>query len=289
MSEAIGFHAAVSLTDARVQVERYGDDARIVSGGTAIALFLRQGLILPGLLVGVAKVPELQSIARLPDGGLRIGAAVALRRLENDPLIAHWPLLAAALRAVATPRIRNMATLGGGLAHADPAQDPPVALAALDARIVVAGSAERRIPAADFALGYYETALRGGEIITAIELPAPVPAAGAAYLKFLPRSVDDYGVVTAAARVELRDGTCTGVRLCLGAVGPTPLLVDVAADLIGTGLDDAALRRACARVGDLVDPIGDVRGSAGYKRDMAVVFARRAVRAAAEHARRARA
>lgn len=264
----------------------FGDDARIVNGGTALAILLRQDLIRPKLLVGVGGIPELGEISELEDGGLRIGAAVKLRVAERDErLRARWPMVAEAIAAVATPRIRNMATVGGGLAHADPAQDPPVAFCAAGATVVVEGAMERRIPAAEFCTGYYENALEPGEIVTAVELPAPAPRTGAAYLKFLPRSAEDYGVVTAAASVTLDEaGNCVDARLALGACADRPVIVDVNALLAGAPITEATAREAAELARALVDPIDDVRGSVPYKREMAVVFARRALLAAVARA-----
>jgi carbon-monoxide dehydrogenase medium subunit len=182
----IAFHEPPTIAEACALAERYGDEARFVTGGTALAILLRQGLVTPAALISVGRIPALCAVEPLAGGGLRIGAALKLRALERDArLVAAWPMVAAAIRAVATPRIRNMATLGGGLAHADPAQDPPVALAAAEATIVVAGPAERRIPAATFATGYYETALAPNELIVAVELPPRSTTCAGAYLKFL--------------------------------------------------------------------------------------------------------
>jgi len=284
--ERIGFHPADSIADAYAQLLAHGDDARIVNGGTAMAILMRQHLVRPAVLIGVDRIAALRSTSVDADGTLRIGAAVRLRAIERDERVQRAsPLLAEAVRTVATPRIRNMATLGGGLAHADPAQDPPVALAAAGATVVVEGARERRIPAAAFCIGYYENALEPGEIVTAIELPPPRPRSGGAYLKFLPRSVEDYGVVTAAAYVELdADGRCVRARLALGAVSDHPVLVDVDGVLTGSRITAALANEAAEGANAVIDPIADVRGSSNYKRAMAVVFGRRAILAAAERA-----
>ncbi len=281
----VDYCAAGSVAQARALLAEFGDDARVLNGGTALAILLRQDLIRPKMLIGVGAIPELRAISMLEDGGLRIGAAVKLRVAERDErLRVRWPMVAEAIAAVATPRIRNMATVGGGLAHADPAQDPPVAFAAADAVVVVEGAVRRRIPAAEFCTGYYENALAPGEIVTAVELPAPRARTGGAYLKFLPRSAEDYGVVTAAAQVTLgEDGRCVAARLALGACSDRPIALDLET-LRGAPVGETAAREAAELVRDLVDPIDDVRGSAAYKRDMAVLFARRAILAAAARA-----
>ena len=285
MAEAIGYHRAVSVEDALQHLRDYGDDARIVCGGTAMAILMRQGLVQPGVLVSIGRLAELQTTELLPNGNLRIGAASKLRRIEHDLLLRQASeAVAEAVAAVATPRIRNMATIGGGLAHADPAQDPAIALAAADATVIVQGETQRRIPAAEFARDYYETALAPGEMVIAVEIPARPAVTGSAYLKFLPRSAEDYGVVTAAAMIDLADGICSSARLTLGAVSNTPVTIDVTADLVGRRPDENAIAAASNRARDLVDPIEDVRGSAAYKRAMAVVFARRALTKAVQRA-----
>jgi carbon-monoxide dehydrogenase medium subunit len=284
MLEAVEFHAAGTVEEAcAIIAENPG--ARLVSGGTALAILMRQGLVRPELLVGISKIPELKKMEA--DRALYLGAGVPLRAAEHfEPLIERWPVLAETLRHVATPRIRNMATIGGGLAHADPSQDPPVTFVALGARVQVVSAGEGRwIPASEFFVDYYESALRDGEIVIGVEVPPPELDAGAAFLKFLPRSVDDYATVavTAVVRLDAR-GACEAARVVLGAVGPTPILVEVTKTLAGMPVDDARAREAAEQVRTVVEPNDDVRGTVEFKRDMAVVFARRALLIAAQRA-----
>jgi carbon-monoxide dehydrogenase medium subunit len=284
MLESVAFQAAESVEQACALLADQ-PDARPVCGGTALTILLRQGLIRPKLLVGIGRIPRLRELQA--EETLRLGAAVPLRVAERyGPLVERWSVLAETIRKVATPRIRNMATIGGGLAHADPAQDPPVTFVALGASIQVAStSGERSIPASEFFMDYYETVLKEGELVTGIEVPPLEPGSGAAFLKFLPRSVDDYATVAATAVVRLDEtGACQAARVALGAVGPTPILVDLTDALAGQPIDAAGARQAAEGVRDLVDPTEDIRGTAEYKRDMAVVFARRALLAAAERA-----
>jgi carbon-monoxide dehydrogenase medium subunit len=257
-----------------------------VAGGTAVAILLRQGLVRPELLVNLRRIPGLRDIH--VNERLRLGAAVPLRVAERHPRVQEgWPMLTETLRSVATPRIRNMATIGGGAAHADPSQDPPATLVALEAEMVVgSASGQRRIPASEFFVDYYETALQQGEILQAVEVPPLAPSSGAVFLKYRPRSVEDYATVSAAAVVQLdQEGVCREARLVLGAVGSTPVSVPVAEAVVGQELTEARAREAAELARDLVDPNDDVRGSAAYKREMAVVFGRRALLAAAARAR----
>jgi carbon-monoxide dehydrogenase medium subunit len=283
---AAAFRFAESVDDATALLRAYGEDARVVCGGTALAILLRQELIAPALLVGIGRIPELGGIAVDARGALRLGAAVSVRTAERDPRVAPWTALAEALAHVATPRIRNMATIGGGIAHADPAQDPLVALTALDAQVEIVGVRRRTVALAALLTGYYETALAPDELIVAVTVPPLAAGTGSAYLKFLPRSVEDYGTVTAAARIALdANGAIADAALVLGAVGATPVAVPVAAALAGRAPSAPALAAAAEAARDRVDPLTDVRGSAEYKRDMAVVIGRRALAAAAQRSR----
>ena len=281
MKPVVEFRAPDTLEEACALLAG-NEEARAVAGGTALAILLRQGLVRPEMLVSIGRIPGLRDIQ--VNGQLRLGAGVPLRVAEEHAgLQAGWPVLAETLRSVATPRIRNMATIGGSVAHADPAQDPPVTLVALQAQMLVAGPSDtRRVAAREFFVDYYETALQPGEVLEAIEVPPLEANTRAVFLKYRPRSVEDYATVSAAAVVGLHaSGVCQTARLVLGAVGSTPVSVPVAAALIGHVIDEPRAREAAELARDLVDPTDDVRGSARYKREMAVVFARRALLAAA--------
>ncbi len=278
MSSEMHFRFAESVEAATALLHEHPDEARLVCGGTAIAILLRQGLIVPTLLIGIGRIPALRTTSVDDDGTLHLGAAVRVREAEVDLRVRPWQALSEALQHVATPRIRMMATIGGGIAHGDPAQDPIIALAALDARVNVAGAEPHPVPLASFLRGYYETALAPGEMVVGVEVPRLAERSGSAYLKFLPRSVEDYGTVTAAAVIALDQfGYVSHARLVLGAVGPKPIVVPVESILNGGDANDERLREAAQLAASLVDPLHDVRGSAEYKRDMAVVFARRSL------------
>lgn len=282
MNEGVGFARPDSLAAATALLRRHGDSARPVCGGTAIALLLRQRLIAPSLLVAIGHLAELNGIALERDGSLRLGAAVRVREAERHAAVRAWNALYEALHAVATPRIRSMATIGGGLSHADPAGDPAVALAALAATVRIAGTEERTVAACDFARDYYESDLRPGELVVDVTVPPLPEHTGSTYLKYLPRTVEDYGTVNAAAVVTLdAGGRIADARLVLGAVGPTPLSVPVGEVLRQAAPETAAFARAAEVARELADPLDDARGSAEYKRDMAVVIGRRALERAA--------
>ena len=273
------YHAPTSLEEALSLLDQYGEDARPIAGGTAMVNLLKQNLVYADHLVGLGKVPGLRGITR-SNGDLRIGALTKHREVERSAEVAEAaPLLQEAYSRVATVRIRNMATVGGGLTHADPAQDPPPALIALGARVVLASSGgTRELPIEDLFVDYYETALAPGELLTEVIVPAQPQGARAVYLKFLPRTEDDYATVAVAALARVENGVCTGVRVALGAVAPTPVRATaVEAALEGQPVTADAIRSAAEAVAGQVDPLTDFRGSSEYKRDMAVVFTRRAL------------
>jgi carbon-monoxide dehydrogenase medium subunit len=180
---------------------------------------------------------------------------------------------------VATVRIRNVATVGGGLAHADPAQDPPPGLIVLDAKVKLQSkTGERVLPINELFTDYYETAIEPGELLTEVIVPAAPAGAKATYIKFLPRTADDYATVAVAARGQVENGTVRNLRVALGAAAPTPVhAVAVQNALEGQSATLENIRRAAEAVADIVDPLEDFRGSSDYKRDMAVVFTRRAL------------
>ncbi|HEX9268897.1 MAG TPA: xanthine dehydrogenase family protein subunit M [Candidatus Limnocylindria bacterium] len=274
-----------SLGEALEAVARDGDDAIVMAGGTAVVLLLKQDLIRPARVLALRRLDALRGIAS--DGTLRIGALETHAALARSRAVhEHAPALAATFASVATVRIREQATVGGNLAHADPAQDPPVTLLALDAVIVVASSArgERRIPIAELFVDLFETSLEPDELVLRVEIPPLPDGARATYKKFLPRSADDYATVSVAA-VLARDasGRCTHARIALGAAGPVPLRArDAERSLEGHVVDDSAIHQAGALAAAETDPIEDLRGGADYKRAMAAVWTERALREVAQ-------
>ncbi|MCH2510111.1 MAG: xanthine dehydrogenase family protein subunit M [Dehalococcoidia bacterium] len=274
------YHAPTSLDQVFDLLDKYGDDARVMAGGTALVIQMKQRLSQPGHVIGMRRVGSLNAIESTPEG-LRIGALCTQRQIENSELVGkEVPLVADTFRKVATPRIRNMATIGGGLVNGDPNQDPPPSLIALGASAVMTSkSGDRVVLLEEFFIDYYETDVQPGEILTNVMVPHAPAGSGSVYLKFLPRTADDYGTVNVAAVVSKeQDGTCKDVRIVLGAAGVTPIRAKDAEDALrGKPLTDENIRAAAALVKDAVDPLEDFRGSAEYKTDMAEVFARRAV------------
>ena len=285
---AFDYRTPRTVDEALAILREYGEDARVIAGGTALVTMLRQRLVRPGCLVSLRDVPGLDRI-EVHNGALRLGALVTHREAEISPLVRERiPVLAETFRRVATVRIRHMATLGGALAHADPNQDPPVTLLALGARVEIRGAGGSRDVAMDeFFRDYYESALEPGEIVAGVTVPVPPAGSGAAFVKFLPRTADDYATVAVAAIVTLDGDRCREARIALGSVGVTPLRGRAAEALLsGERISQRLLEAAGEAVKAEVDPLSDHRGSAAYKRDMAAVMVGRALAQAWEAARR---
>jgi len=273
------YHSPDTIEEALGLLEEHAEDGRPIAGGTALIVLMKQSLLDADHLIDLQRLPGLKGIRSEADG-LHIGALTNHREVETSSLVKQAaPLLAEVYRRVATVRIRNVATVGGGLAHGDPAQDPPPGLIALNASVrLVSRKGERTLPVGELFRDYYETNIVPGELLT--EVIVPVQAAGQrwTYLKFLPRTEDDYATVAVAASMQVSDGICSNLRVALGASGPTPVHARaVERELEGKTFGPEAVRRAAEAVGDEVNPLDDFRGSAGYKRDMAVVFTRRAL------------
>ena len=276
-------HAPTSLDEASQTLARYQGEARAIAGGTALVLMLRQGLIRPPALVRLDRVRGLDSIS-IEDGMLRIGALATLRDVSASPLVAqHVPVLAEACRLVANVRVRNAATIGGNVCEADYASDPPGVLVALDARVRTRrGGATRDVAVADLITDFYENSLAPDELVSDVLVPIPPPDTRAVYLKFITRSAEDRPCLGVTALVQLNsEGRIADARVAVGAVAGKPLrLPDVEATAHGQQPSDELFREIGRRYAESVDPVGDVRGSTEYRKDMVAVFVRRALRAA---------
>ena len=270
-----------NLKEVNATLKEFGADAKLIAGGTALVIMMRQRLVRPSCLVSLRSVRGLNGI-EVMDGGLRIGGLATHRDVESSPLVRRrFPMLAETYHHVATVRVRNMATVGGGLAHADPNQDPPPTLIALGATVKAASAnGSRTIPLDEFFTGYYETVLKPDEIITEVFVPKLAANSSGAYLKFLPRTADDYATVSAAAVLTLDKNkkTVSDVRIALGSAGTTPIRATAAEALLrGQPLKPEAFAEAGEKAKEAVDPVSDFRGSAAYKREMVGVFVRRAL------------
>jgi carbon-monoxide dehydrogenase medium subunit len=270
-----------NLKEVQATLKEFGPDAKLIAGGTALIIMMKQRLVRPSCLVSLRNLRGLNAI-ELKDGGLRIGGLATHREVEDSSLVRRrLPMLAETYHHVATIRVRNMATVGGGLAHADPNQDPPPTLIALGATVkATSPNGSRVIPLDEFFTDYYETTLKPDEVITEVFVPRMAANSGGAYMKFLPRTADDYATVSAAAVLTLDKSkkTISDVRIALGSVGTTPIRATAAeAVLRGQPVKADGFAEAGEKAKEAVDPISDFRGSAGYKKEMAAVFVRRAL------------
>ncbi len=293
MSESLAqvFEAPRRVEDAVATLAKHGAAARVLAGGTDLLAQLRSGLRRPAVLVDLKRIPELVEVRATADH-LAIGAAAPAVVVRADATLRRWfPGLAEAAALIGSEQIQGRASLGGNLCNASPAADTTPALLVNDAEAELAGpGGRRRIPVGELATGPGQTALRPGELLVALHLPAPPPRTADAYLRLIPRSEMDIAVVGAAVRVTLApDGTCKDARVALGAVAPTALRVPAAeAALVGTRLDAAALERLAEAASAAARPIDDKRGTAAYRRQVAGVLARRAAERAAARAREGR-
>jgi len=270
-----------TLEEALALLAEDPDDTLVMAGGTSLVILLKQDLIRPARVLGLRRLAQLGAIES-GSAGLRLGALATHGALARaDAVRAHAPALAATFAAVATVRIREQATLGGNLAHADPAQDPPVTLLALDASVVaMSKDRARTIPLEALFVDVFETSLEPGELLLRVEVPPLPHGARATYKKFLPNTLDDYATVSVAAVVAAgADGRCTHARIAVGGAGPVPFRArEAERALVGSRLDEAAVREASALAASAAEPIDDLRGSAEYKRAMTRVWAERALR-----------
>jgi CO/xanthine dehydrogenase FAD-binding subunit len=284
------YQAPESLPAALDVLARHGGEAKVLAGGQSLIPVMNFRLAQPGLLVDLNRIAELDFLRRSEDGGLRIGAMTRQRRLERDPLVKEAaPLLAETVPWIAHPQIRNRGTIGGSLAHADPAAELPAVMVALRGRFrLVRKGGERWVPATDFFAGLFTTALEPDEILAEIVLP-PRPARTGWSFQEIARRHGDYAQIGLAAQVTLgEDGRCREARLVFLSAGDAPVeAVEAAALLAGTDLGPAAVAAAAAKASqEEIDPRDDVHASALFKRHLARVLTGRAVRAAAERARR---
>lgn len=282
---AFDYHRPESLDEALTLLGEL-EDARPLAGGHSLLPMMKLRLAAPAALVDLGRIPELAGVRR--DGEeLRIGAMTVYADVAaSDEVREGCPALAETIRVIGDRQVRNRGTVGGSVAHADPAADLPTTLVALDADLEVRGpDGGRSIPAREFFLGTFTTALEPGELVTALRVPVTPPGTGAAYLKH-PHPASRYAVVGVAARLVLGGGVCRTVDLAVGGVTGAPVLVEGAGErLVGRAPDEGALAEAAARVGEALEsPMGDLYASAEYRVHLAGVLARRALARAAERA-----
>ena len=274
---------ANSISEAVALLDQHGDDAKILAGGQSLIPLLRFRLAGLSVLIDINRIAALDYIQET-DGVLRIGALAREAELDNSSLIrGRYPILFDTSTSVADPVVRNWATVGGNLAHADPANDHPATMVALGVQIVAVGPAGERVIAIDdfFGATPFETTLHSNELLTEIRVPAPTGRSGGAYLK-LERKVGDYAIAGVAAYITLSDnGQVSYAGIGLTNVGQTTIKArDAEQSLLGKQLDDASIHHAAELAAAAAQPVSDTRGPAAYKRAMVRTLTVRALRKA---------
>ncbi len=272
------YHRPTTVAETAALVADFGDEAALLAGGTSLMNLAKLGLAEPEHVIALRDVEELHGLEGDLDLGLRLGAMTRIRDVETSGLVRQLaPGLTEAAHHVATVRIRNQATVGGNLVHADPNQDLPPMFMVHEAVARIRGThGVREVPVTDMFVGFFETVVGEDEILESVYVP-PVPEAlRTGYLKFLPRTQDDYPTVSVAAGVTVVDGRFTEARLAIAGGGSTPVRCRAAETvLVGADADEAALAAASEAVTGALDPVTDGRGSGRYKTEMARVCTRR--------------
>lgn len=283
---AFDYHAPGSLEEAIGLLQELGEDAKVLSGGMSLLPLLKLRLGEATDLVDIGRIPGLAYV-KDEGGTLRIGGATTEAELEGSEVVRErFPILVDTAEVIADPVVRNRATVGGNLAHGDPANDHPATMTALGAEIEATGpNGKRTIPVDDFFRGLFWTALEPGEILTEIRIPMPPERSGGAYMK-LERKVGDYAIAAVAAQLTLgADGTVETVRIALTNAGSTPIrAIDAESALTGKKPNEAAIAAAAQKAGEAATPSADWRGSVEYKKEMARVLTTRALAKAVERA-----
>ncbi len=275
------YHAPSTLDEAIALLNDYGPEASVLAGGQSLIPLMKLRLAVPSHVVDINRVPGLDGI-REENGVLHIGSLTRESDLDASEMVrSGYPIIHDTTAVIADPLVRNLATVGGNLAHADPANDHPATMVALGADVVARGpGGERVIPVGDFFEGPLTTSLLQGEILTEIRVARPTAGSGSAYLK-LERKVGDYATAGVAVVLALDDGVCQRAGIGLTNAGPTPVKASAAEDfLAGRRLDDETVREAARLAAQEAQPTADLRGSAEYKRDMVRVLTERSIRLA---------
>ena len=282
------YHRPDTVDEALALLAEHGYDAKLLAGGQSLVPAMNFRLAQPAVLIDLNRIPGLDGIAEA-GGGVRIGAMARQRAAERSAIVAaRAPLVTETLPYVAHPQIRNRGTIGGSIAHADPAAELPAVMVALDARFHLRGpDGMRTVPAGEFFTGLFGTALEPDEMLVEVEVPAAGQRTGWAFDE-VSRRHGDFALAGAAAVVGVDDdGRCTSARVVLLSVGDGPVLAaEAAAALVGAEPADAAIRAAAEAAAHRdIDPPGDIHASPAYRRRLAEVLVRRVLPRAFARAR----
>ncbi|MBI4458712.1 MAG: xanthine dehydrogenase family protein subunit M [Acidobacteria bacterium] len=276
----IELHEAKTLQQASEWMARYAPDARLLAGGTDLLVDLKIGRVSVGHVVSLNRIAALRDV-KGTEQGVRIGALVTPNQLASSPVIREqFPAILDATRDLAAPQIRNMATVGGNIASAVPSGDLPPILIVMNASVILwSPSGEREVPLDRFFVGPRQTLRRDEEILTEIHVPYPPHGFGAAYARFSLREANACAVATVAASLLLGENQIVReARICVGAVAPTPVLLQRERLLLpGKKVEEKTLQQAAEEAMEASHPISDIRGSAEYRRELVGILTRRAI------------
>lgn len=281
------YHDPSAIEGALDLLSEHGEDAKVLAGGQSLVPLLNFRLASPDHLIDLGRIPTLAYVRRR-DGVLRIGAMTRQATLEHSPLVAeHWPLLTGALSFVAHAQIRNRGTVGGSVAHADPAAELPVAFTVLDATLHLRSrGGTRSVGSEDFFLTHLTTAMEPDELLVEIEVPPVPPGTGWAFTEYARRH-GDFALGGAAALITLQDGVCRRARLGLLAAADTPLRSETAERVLeGSQISEESTAEAARAAVANINPTGDIHGGTEYRKQLIEGMVRRAIAQAAERAGR---
>lgn len=281
-TEAFDFYQPATLQEASRLLKENGPGGRFLAGGTDLVIAMKEKGLLPKYIVDLKRLPGLSGIRENSDGSISLGALTTLHEIETSPVIKRrYPFLAQSAAEVGSIQIRNRATVGGNIANASPSADTSPALMALGATATVAGTGgERKIALEEFFKGPGQNIMNPDEILTEITLPKTAVNLVGEYIKFSPREMMDLAYVGVAVVYNLapNNRNCTGVRIVLGAVAPTPIrAMRAEASLEGQVLSEAVAEKAGRIAAEEAKPISDVRSSADYRRAMVGTMTKRAL------------
>ena len=275
---------ATTVKEALELIEQHKDDYKVICGGQSLLILMRQGLVSPESLIDIKHLDELSYIQFEKKEGLRIGATTTHRTIETSPLVKkHYPLLVEMEQNIASVQTRNWGTIGGNLAHGDPAGDPGPVFMALNGKVKVSNKErERTLPLEEFFIDYFETALEEDELLLEIQIP-PIPSKTATTYEKFNIIKNDQAIVSVAASITLdEDGSsCKDARIVLGAAAPAPVRIKEAEKLlIGKKMDDRLLQNLGEAASKEADPVDDIHATESYRRQLVKVLTRRMLRKA---------
>lgn len=283
---AFDYHSPQSLNEALSLLKQHAGNAKILAGGQSLIPAMRFRLAMPAILIDLNRLDDLRYVEERGDH-LAIGAMTLEHALEASPVVTKsYPLLRDTALVIADPLVRNRATVGGNIAHADPANDHPATMLAYGATVVAKGpKGERTIGIDDFFTGLFENAMADDEILTEIRIPKPRAGSGGAYTK-LERKVGDYAISAAAVQLKMDGNIVSEARIGLTNVSPVPMRATAAeAELIGKSIGDGVIDAAGKAAAAECDPSPDLRGTVEYKRDITRVMVKRSIQRAVARAK----